>query len=94
LPARTASGNIPATIPQNHTESTGFGSSKYKGVTWYSREKRWVAKITADGITTPLGYFKNEIQAAQAYDQAARKYHAEFAALNFPTTPNYPPPSQ
>ena len=31
-----------------------------------------------------IGYFKDEIQAAKAYDQAANKYHKEFAVLNFP----------
>jgi len=60
------------------------GSSKFKGVSWYNREKRWVVKITADGKTFPIGYFRDEIQAANAYDKAAKKYHGEFAALNFP----------
>jgi hypothetical protein len=34
--------------------------------------------------TSHLGYFDNEIDAARAYDQAARKYHRRFATLNFP----------
>ena len=60
------------------------GSSKYKGVSWHIHKNRWGAKITTDGKTIHLGYFKDEIEAAKAYDNAAKKYHREFAALNFP----------
>lgn len=77
-----------ATRTQNnrHTRRTmNPGSSKYKGVCWYSREKRWAVRIHADGKTIPLGHFKDEIQAAKTYDKAARKYHGAFAALNFPS---------
>ena len=31
-----------------------------------------------------LGYFADETEAAKAYDTAAKKYHEEFANLNFP----------
>jgi len=43
-----------------------------------------MAGITADNEKYHLGYFTNEIQAAKAYDNAARKHHGEFASLNFP----------
>lgn len=57
--------------------------SKYKGLTWYKREKRWAVRIMADRKSVFLGYFQNEIDAAKAYDIAAKKYFCEFAALNF-----------
>jgi len=40
--------------------------------------------ISCNNKTYHLGYFTNELAAAKAYDKAARKYHGDFAALNFP----------
>ena len=78
----------PATRAQNNRYSKKRKNtrSKYKGVSYYSREKQFVAKITTDGKTVKLGYFEDEVEAAKAYDKAARKYHKEFAYLNFPRT--------
>jgi len=59
-------------------------SSKYKGVHWHKRNHKWAAQITCDHKTHHLGYFGDEIDAAMAYDRAARKYHGEFAQPNFP----------
>lgn len=57
--------------------------SKYKGVGWVTSHKMWRAQIQKDKMITPLGYFKNEIEAAKAYDKAAKEIHGEFANLNF-----------
>lgn len=56
------------------------GSSQYKGVTY--NNGYLIAQIKADGILHRLGSFDNEKDAAIAYNEAAIKYHGEFASLN------------
>jgi hypothetical protein len=58
-------------------------SSKYIGVYFEKHKSRWVARIKYKDRRIYLGCFKDEIAAAKAYDRAARKYHKEFACLNF-----------
>lgn len=58
------------------------GVSKYRGVYWYKNTKRWKSQISIDNKRISLGYYKNEIDAAIAYNLAAMKYHREFAVLN------------
>jgi hypothetical protein len=57
--------------------------SRYKGVDWAKDMKRWRARILVNGKRIYLGSFENEIDAAKAYDEAAKRYHGDFAALNF-----------
>lgn len=59
-------------------------SSQFKGVTWMEREKRWSVYIGTDSERKFIGLFSSEIEAARAYDEAARQHHGEFARLNFP----------
>ena len=42
----------------------------------------WLAIITVNKKQISLGRFKNEIDAARCYNNAAKKYHGEFAHLN------------
>lgn len=60
-------------------------SSKYKGVSWDNRRKRWQARIQGlDGTRHWLGRYVSELDAAKAYDKAALETFGEFAVVNFP----------
>ena len=63
--------------------------SKYKGLEWDKNQNKWKARIQHEGRKFYLGSFSSERAAARAYDNAAKKYHKEFASLNFPHS-NHP----
>jgi hypothetical protein len=75
-----------ATHSQNSCNSRRDKSntySRYRGVSFSKRKQKWFAAIRADDRKLWLGYFDNELDAALAYDAAAKKCHGEFARLNF-----------
>lgn len=57
-------------------------SSKYKGVSYYTRLNRWVSVIRKDGRSTRIGVFDNEVEAAMAYNKRALEVFGEFARIN------------
>lgn len=61
--------------PKNNT-------SGYKGVTWHTPNKKWVAQIAVNGKHSYIGSFKTKEEAAKAYNKKAKELHGEFARLN------------
>jgi len=80
----------PCTIVQNAGNSgmRPNNSSGFKGVSDSGRRtgRKWIVYLRGAG-RTPVGYvgsFADPVEAAKAYDVAARKKYGEFAVLNFP----------
>ncbi len=57
-------------------------SSKFKGIYWQKAAKKWHAQIVINGRVKYLGLFTSELEAALAYNEAAKKHYKEFAFLN------------
>jgi hypothetical protein len=61
--------------------------SGIKGIYWRKERNRWIAHIVIhiQGVKKELrlGSYKTKEDAAKAYDEAAIKYHGEFARLNY-----------
>jgi hypothetical protein len=57
-------------------------TSKYKGVHYSKRDDLYTAYINCNKKRTYIGWFKNEIEAAKAYNKSALELFGEFAKLN------------
>lgn len=57
-------------------------TSRYKGVSWSTKDNVWVSIIHVDDTVYYLGGFKKEEDAAIAYNRAAIRYFGDFAFLN------------
>ena len=54
-------------------------TSGFKGVSWYSKSKKWRAVITFGGKYHHLGLFVKKQDAIDAYNQKAKEYFGQFA---------------
>lgn len=66
-----------ATPAENSRNSRSYGKSGFKGV--FPHGRRWLSKITANGVTRRLGVFDTKEQAHAAYCAAASELHGQFA---------------
>lgn len=76
-----------ATSQQNtwNQRPTGRSISGFKGVFWRKNRGHFFASIAADRVYHYLGSFSCPVEAAKAYDEAAKRLHGDFACLNFPS---------
>lgn len=57
-------------------------SSGYRGVHWSIKHNKWIARIGSNYMRIHLGCFDDKREAAEAFNNASKKYHGEFGRLN------------
>lgn len=57
-------------------------SSKYKGVFWHRRDKKWISRINKDGKSYKCGRYDSEKKAAEAYDKKSIELYGDFGMTN------------
>lgn len=75
----------PATGSQNamNRGMRSDNTSGFKGVTWDRKNQWWRVRIWVDGRNLVVGRFADPVEAAHAYDEAARIHFGEYARTNF-----------
>jgi hypothetical protein len=58
-------------------------SSQYRGVSWTKKKEKWSAVVSMNGGGKHIGYYLTELEAAKAYDKAARELLGNKAVTNF-----------
>jgi hypothetical protein len=65
----------------SHKKNKKKTSSKYKGVSWSKCLKKWEVRLCLNLKSINLGYYINEDDAGQAYNDAIRKYGLEEVSI-------------
>ncbi len=55
--------------------------SGFKGVTWFTRYKKYRARININKKQIFLGHFSTKEEAFSAYLEAVKKYHGEYSSI-------------
>ena len=76
-PANNAISNLRECTPRENLQKStkSCGSSKYQGVCWHKSRNKWKARISVNKKLIHLGYFDDELEAANTYREAKEKYH-------------------
>jgi myo-inositol-hexaphosphate 3-phosphohydrolase len=61
--------------------------SRFRGVYWRKNRTRWTVQIRKDGKLHGIGLYRDEMDAATAYNFAVTDFHGEFAQFNLPVPP-------
>jgi hypothetical protein len=70
------------------SERSAKGVSLYKGVSWSKKSQKFEARIKHNGVMKYLGIHKSEVEAARAFDAAAKELrgpNVSPSSLNFPS---------
>lgn len=57
----------------NHFHQTQKTSSRYPGVSWNKISRKWQTHISINGRVKSLGHFVDELEAAEAYQNAVKE---------------------
>lgn len=57
---------VPKAGNRQNTPGIRTATSQYRGVSWDKRLKRWAANVKANGVKHALGFFTDELEAAEA----------------------------
>ncbi|MEN6577276.1 MAG: HNH endonuclease [Phycisphaerales bacterium] len=62
----------------------GNATSRYFGVCYNKRRRKWIASIKVEGRVREVGFSYDEKEAARAHDDAAVRNFGDYVRLNFP----------